>query len=73
MLKSRYDFLGLGEKILGLRIIAGIMLATWLLLIIIGKGGFVHLLLLSGIGMAVVDAVRNYRSRVKIRVSELEN
>ena len=47
-----------------IRIIAGTLLAIWLLLVLMGKGGFVHLLLLNGVGLWVVDAVSFYRSRV---------
>jgi hypothetical protein len=48
-----------------LKIIAGILLGIWLILVLIGKGGFVHILLLNGIGVAVVAAVSDYRGRVK--------
>lgn len=51
---------------LKLKLIAGILLGIWLLLILLGKGGFVHLLLLGGIGVAVVEIVRLYRAQVKI-------
>ena len=47
-----------------IRIIAGTLLAIWLLLVLMGNGGFVHLLLLNGVGLWVVDAVSFYRSRV---------
>ncbi|MGI8468126.1 MAG: hypothetical protein ACR2N3_06715 [Pyrinomonadaceae bacterium] len=49
-----------------LRIVAGILLGIWLLLVLIGKDGFIHLLLLSGIGVAVVELVCIYRRRVKV-------
>lgn len=48
-----------------LKIIAGILLGIWLILVLMGKGGFVHVLLLSGIGIAVVAFVCDYRGRVK--------
>ena len=47
-----------------LRIIAGILVAIWLLLVLLGRGGFFHLLLLSAIGVAFVDAVGVYRSKM---------
>jgi hypothetical protein len=49
---------------IGLRIIAGIILSIWLLLVLLGKGSFVHLLLLSGIGIASVDLMCLVRRRV---------
>ena len=48
-----------------LRIVAGIVLGIWLLLVLLGKGGFIHLLLLGGIGVSVVELARVYRGRVK--------
>lgn len=47
-----------------LKIIAGILLGIWLLLILLGKSGFIHTLLLTGIAIAVVAAVCDYRGRV---------
>lgn len=47
-----------------LRIITGILLTIWLFLVIIGKGGFVHLLLLNALGVASVEVITMYRSRV---------
>jgi hypothetical protein len=49
---------------IGLRIIAGIILSIWLVLVVIGKGGFVHTLLLSGIGIASVDLMCLVRRRI---------
>jgi ABC-type microcin C transport system permease subunit YejB len=48
---------------IGLRIIAGIILSIWLLLVLFGKGSFVHLLLLSGLGIASVDLMCVLRRR----------
>lgn len=48
-----------------LRLITGILLGVWLLLVLLGKGGFVHLLLLNGIAMAVLELVCFYRRRIK--------
>ncbi len=47
-----------------LRIITGILLLTWLVLVIMGKGGFVHLLLLSALGVASVEVMTVYRARM---------
>jgi hypothetical protein len=48
------------------RIAATILFAIWLVLVALGKGGFVHLLLLAAIGVATVDAVAVYRSRMTV-------
>jgi len=55
---------------IALRIIAGIILSVWLLLVLLGKGGYVHLLLFNGIGVAVVDLVTVYRTRMTIAEQE---
>ncbi len=47
-----------------LRIITGILLLVWLVLVLIGKGGFVHLLLLNALGVAAVELMTMYRSRI---------
>lgn len=47
-----------------LYIIAGILLGIWLVLVLIGKGGFIHILLLNGIAVAIVGIVTAYRNRV---------
>ena len=47
-----------------LRFIAGILLGIWLVLVLLGKGGFVHLLLLNGIGIAAVEIMTVCRSRM---------
>lgn len=54
---------------LALRIIAAIILAIWLLLVIIGKGGFVHILLLNGLGLAVTDLMTVLRTRMRAAAS----
>jgi hypothetical protein len=51
--------------VLALRIIAGILFGIWLILVLLGKGGFVHLLIFGGIGIASVDLACLYRGRVK--------
>ena len=47
-----------------LRIIAIILLSVWLILVLLNKGGFVHILLLNGIAVAIIDFVSVYRLRV---------
>ena len=47
-----------------LRFIIGILVGIWLLLVLIGKGGFVHLLLLNAIGVAMVEIMTVYRTRL---------
>jgi hypothetical protein len=53
-----------------LSILAAILLAVWVLLTALGKGGFIHLLLLNAFGLIVVDLVRLYRSRLTASVNE---
>jgi hypothetical protein len=48
---------------MALRIITLVLLAIWLLLVMLGKGGFIHLLLLSAVGTAGVEAFTVLRSR----------
>jgi hypothetical protein len=48
-----------------LRLVSGVLLGTWLVLVLLGKGGFVHLLLLNFLGIAVTEFVAEYRSRLK--------
>jgi hypothetical protein len=47
-----------------LGIISLALLIIWLVLVVLGKGGFVHLLLLNGIVIGVIDAVSMYRARM---------
>jgi len=54
---------------MGLRIIAGILLGIWLALVVAGKGGFVHLLLLNSIGVTVVELMTICRTRMKAKVA----
>ena len=49
---------------MGLRLLSGILLAIWLALVLLGKGGFVHLLLLNAIGIAAVEIMVVYRTRM---------
>ena len=48
-----------------IKAIAGILLGIWLILILLGKGGFVHTLLLNGIAFAVIALVIEWRTRLK--------
>ncbi|MEO6590427.1 MAG: hypothetical protein ABIP06_14100 [Pyrinomonadaceae bacterium] len=48
-----------------LRIITGICLVVWILLALLGKGGFVHILLLVAAGVATVEILRIYRSNMR--------
>jgi hypothetical protein len=47
-----------------LRIIASILFFIWLLLVLLGKGGFVHLLLFTALGVASVEVMTIYRCRL---------
>lgn len=47
-----------------LKLISMSLLAVWLVLVLTGKGGYVHLLLLSGIGVGVVELMTIYRTRM---------
>lgn len=44
-----------------LKIITGILLGVWLLLVILGKGGFIHLLVLVGISILFILLTKEYR------------
>ena len=46
-----------------LRLIAVAILAIWAVLVLMGKGGFVHLLLLNGLGVAAVLLMIELRKR----------
>ena len=48
-----------------LRIIVIILLSVWLILVLLNKSGFVHILLLNGIAIAVIDFACVYRLRAK--------
>ena len=48
---------------MGLKILAGILLGTWFVLVLMGRGGFIHLLLLNGISVVAIDLVSMYRAR----------
>jgi hypothetical protein len=43
------------------------LLGIWLFLVLIGKGGFIHLLLLNGISIMMIDLVSSFRARIEMR------
>ena len=47
-----------------LRIIAALLIGIWAVLLLLGKGGFVHILVLNGIGVAAVDVMTVLRTRM---------
>jgi len=49
---------------MALKIVTVVLLALWVVLVLLGKGGFVHLILLSAIGVAVVEAMAIIRGRM---------
>lgn len=52
------------RKSLLLRIVAAILLVIWLVLVLIGKSGFVHLFLLGFLGVAAVEVMTVLRGRM---------
>ena len=58
-----FDFV-FREGNLALKLVAAVLLGIWLLLVLLGKGGLVHILLLNGLAVAVVDLVSVYRRRI---------
>jgi len=48
---------------MGLKILAGILLGLWLIFVLMGRGGFIHLLLLNGLSTLAIDLVSMYRAR----------
>lgn len=48
---------------MGLKLIAGTLLGLWLIFVLMGRGGFVHMLLLFGISTVAIDMVSMYRAR----------
>ena len=49
-----------------LRVVAVLLFGIWLFLVLLGKGGFVHLLLLSALGVTFVEIVTIYRGKMRI-------
>ena len=64
VLSSHINFGFVIENIVVMRLIAGVLLGIWLVLVLLGKGGFVHLLLLSGIGVGMVEIMTVYRTHM---------
>jgi hypothetical protein len=56
------DLLGKGM----LRLICGILFLLWLALVLLGKGGFAHLILLVAIGIAFVEVMTVYRTKLSV-------
>jgi len=50
-----------------LRIIAGVLLLAWVVLLLLGKSGFSHLLLIGAVGLATTEIVTEYRARMTER------
>jgi hypothetical protein len=48
-----------------LRIAAGVLLSIWVVLLLLGKGGLVHLILLNALGVIFTDLLVTYRTRMK--------
>ena len=48
-----------------LRIAAGVLLTIWLTLLLLGKGGLVHLLLLNALGLIFTECLVVYRTRMR--------
>lgn len=46
-----------------LRLVAAALIGIWLVLVLLGKSGFVHVLLLIGLGVAFVHGLSLLRSR----------
>ncbi|MFZ1701523.1 MAG: hypothetical protein WBO10_04290 [Pyrinomonadaceae bacterium] len=48
-----------------LRILSALLFVIWLALVLAGKGGFVHFLLLISIGIAGTEIVALYRPKMR--------
>jgi hypothetical protein len=47
------------------RVVSVLLLVIWVILVVfLGKGGFVHLLLLSAIGVGFAELMIDYRTRM---------
>lgn len=57
---------------MGLKALWITLFAAWILLILMGKGGFIHLLFLNGVSVLMIDLVARYRSR-HVRRAAKEN
>jgi hypothetical protein len=47
---------------MGVKILWGTLLGVWLVCVLIGKSGFIHILLLVGISVLLVDMVSKFRA-----------
>lgn len=47
-----------------LRVVAVVLFSIWLILLLLGKGGFIHLLLLNAAGVAFVEFIVVLRTRM---------
>lgn len=45
-----------------LKLICAVLLIVWLVLVLLGKGGFVHILLLNALGIAAVVVMTQIRT-----------
>jgi hypothetical protein len=61
---ERPDYTGKWRFFLSLRTVSGALLATWILLVLIGKAGFVHIFGLVGIAITVLEIVCIYRAKI---------
>ena len=49
-----------------LKMIAGALFIVWLILVAMGKGGYIHLLLLNFFGLALTELAAEYRERMRL-------
>jgi hypothetical protein len=49
---------------MALGLVAAALIGVWFVLVLMGKSGFVHTLLLTGLGVAFVQLLRVIRERV---------
>lgn len=47
------------------RILIAALFGTWFVLLLLGKGGFIHIILLCGIAVLFLEIVWSYRTNVK--------
>ena len=46
------------------KLVSTILFAIWLVLVVLGKGGFIHLVLLAALFVLLVDRMAAYRARI---------
>lgn len=51
-------------------LITGLLLVIWLVLLLMGKGGFIHILLLNALGVASVEVMTRVRARMQVRPNQ---